>query len=409
VVLRHSISSLLLFYDLVVKSCISVRSQKGESFSLPFITDLDYDNMSYHTQKSDINDLIGSDVLSVLITDEQFEAKHDIEVSTRGARYDGIISFGDQLSLIIENKPKSFNVWEEQLSPNLSELSQRINLYPVPAIITWKEIIKNLNSCISSEMVSGSEKIIISDFLDFVDRNFSFLNPYENLVQCKSDPYLIDRRIKNIFSDLAKNDEYFGYHNRWKTYYFETGFKEIRMVGLEKKMYDDGNYSLRVSLYYADTMNQARHYFRANIPFEYILKLKNRGWIYKPHFHVSSINSHLIWFDTWNEYERDYYNYWLDNKDKINQLSKDDLLKFLSTLKRDNIITIDDTKEQEIDNVIVNTNRSIFNLCPGFALFYPMSSQEAEKLDFNNELLGTLREKFEEGLSVLNREIFFMK
>lgn len=409
VVLRHSLSSLMLFYDQAIKSCISIRVKKGKTFSLPFFSELDYKNLVYHTQKSDVSDIVGSSVLSVLITDEHFEVKNDIEMSTRGARYDGIISFGDQLSLILENKPKSYNVWEDQLSPNLEGLSKKIDLIPVPAIVTWKEVIKNFSTLISSEQVSGSEKIIISDFLDFVDRNFSFLNPYDNLKQCKKDSYLIGRRIKNIFSELALNENYFGYHTRWKTYYFETGFNEIRMVGLEIIVKDDGDYLLKLSLYYGDTMNQSRSYFQNSIPFENVIKLKKNGWSYKSNFHISHINSHLIWFNTKAEYEKNYYNYWLSNQNKINQMSKSELIKYLSDLKDNNLIEIDKEKNEKIKEVITNTNRNTFNICPGFGLQFPIDSNTAEVLDLENKFLEFLKEKIIEGLSILNKKILFLK
>ncbi|MDP3684110.1 MAG: hypothetical protein Q8S01_09275, partial [Ignavibacteria bacterium] len=57
VVLRHSISSLMLFYDQAIKSCITTRSKKGKTFSLPFFSELDYKNLTYHTQKSEVSDI----------------------------------------------------------------------------------------------------------------------------------------------------------------------------------------------------------------------------------------------------------------------------------------------------------------------------------------------------------------
>ncbi|MFA6978040.1 MAG: hypothetical protein WC209_01855 [Ignavibacteriaceae bacterium] len=408
-VLRHSISSLMLFYDQAIKSCIATQSKKGKTFSLPFFCELDYKNLTYHTQKSDVSDIIGSSVLSILITDEHFEVQKDIELSTRGARYDGIISFGDQLSLILENKPKSYNTWEEQLSPNLEKLSKKIDLIPVHAITTWKEIIKNLSTLISSEQVSGSEKLIISDFLDFVDQNFPFLNPYDNLRQCKRDSYLIDRRIKNIFSELALNENCFGYHSRWKTFYFETGFNEIRMVGLEKSIKDDNDYSFRLCLYYGDTMNQSRSYFQNNIPFTSVIKLKKNGWDYESNFHISSINSNLIWFNTKTEYEKDYYDYWSNNQDKISQMKKQELISYLTILRTKNLISIDKEKQQDIESVIINTNRATFNICPGFGLLFPIDSNTAEELDSENKFLEYLKGKIKEGLSILHKEILFLK
>lgn len=401
VVLRHSISALMLFYDQAVKSCLAIRAQKQKSFSLPFFSELDYKNLSYHTQKSDISEIIGSSVLSVLITDENFEVKNDVQLSTRGARYDGVISFGDQLSLIIENKPKSFNVWEEQLSPNLKGLEDKVELIPVPAIIPWSEIIKNLNSLTASDQVSSSEKTIITDFLDFVDNHFPFLNPYDNLEQCKKDRHLIYRRIKNLVAEMAVSEDSYAYQSKWKSYYLETGLKEIRMVIIEILFNDENDYSLRTALYYGDTMNQARSYFDKKIPYSKASSLKKKGWNYKSNFHISSINSIILMLETKPKYDREYYNYWLKNRNMINQVSKEEVIRYLKYLKSENIISIDKEKNQEIDNVIINTNRSTFNICPGFGLSFSIDSTTAEKLDSKNELAEFMKTKFKEGLSIL--------
>lgn len=409
VVLRHSISALMLFYDQAIKSCISIRLKKGKTFSLPFFSELDYKNLTYHTQKSDVSEIIGSSVLSILITDEHFEVQKEIELSTRGARYDGIISFGDQLSLILENKPKSYNVWEEQLSPNLKKLSKNITLIPVPAIITWKDIIKNFNSLISSEQVSGSERIMISDFLDFVDHNFPYLNPYDSLVQCKKDSYLIDRRIKNIFKELALDEDHIDYHRGWRSYYFKTGFDEIWMVGMEKIFDNDGDYELRISLYYADVISQARSYYMNKIPFSKVVELKSKEWGFFPNFHISHINAGLIWFKTKEKNEKKYYDYWIENYHNLKQMKEKELLKFINSLKKDELIIIDYEKNQEIQDKVINANRNKFNPCPGFCLYYPIDSNTAEKLDSENKFIDYLKEKIIEGLSILNKEILFFK
>ena len=97
------------------------------------------------------------------------------------------------------------------------------------SISQWKQIIKSLSSLVLLDSIGGAERMIIVDFLDYVNKNFSFLNPYDNLALCKTDYYLIYQRLKTILEKIPKSGEVV-YQPRWKTFYLETGFQEIRMV-----------------------------------------------------------------------------------------------------------------------------------------------------------------------------------
>ena len=90
-------------------------------------------------------------------------------------------------------------------------------------------------------------------------------------------------------------------------------------------------------------------------------------------------------------------------------MSKSELIKYLSDLKDNNLIEIDKEKNEKIKEVITNTNRNTFNICPGFGLQFPIDSNTAEVLDLENKFLEFLKEKIIEGLSILNKKILFLK
>src|SRR5258706_5199534 len=90
------------------------------------------------TQKS--NPFIGTDwLLSVLITDTELSYENQsFGVSNRNARYDGIITFGSSLTIIIENKPYVNNVWFDQLNPSRENLNDETKLFSNPVQFEWK-------------------------------------------------------------------------------------------------------------------------------------------------------------------------------------------------------------------------------------------------------------------------------
>ena len=79
--------------------------------------------------------------------------------------------------MIIENKPSSRNVWFDQLNPSKQNLAEGINVYSNHALLEWKEIIKQLNHLLIITTISGVERMLIDDFLDYIDDNFPHLNP----------------------------------------------------------------------------------------------------------------------------------------------------------------------------------------------------------------------------------------
>lgn len=412
VVLRCSPASLLFFYDYVYISVNKLINQKKLQTIIPSISEIDFEKMEIETQKSNIKDLLCDQLISVLITDQIFDKPlQDIAISERGARYDGIVSFPDRLTLLIENKPNYYNVWDEQLHPSLlslADVDKEIELVKVPALLEWKEIIKKLSKLLPLNSINGTEKIIIEDFLEFIDSYFPSLNPYDNFAQCKNYLPHLKRRANNILKSLVVDENTVKYHRGWANSYIETSFEEIRMVGLIIRE-ENNIWYLRIELWFGDTMNQARSFYNSNIQFEEILSLANQGWQYDANFHISHIQHHLIWFSTSNNEKETYYDYWSKNYNNIRQYSKDDLPRYLDELGELKIIDMNEEIRIKVEQEIINTNRNYFNVCPGFGLVYEYDSIKAVELDKQDKLIPEIKTKIAEGLSILNKNIDFLK
>lgn len=398
VVLRYSPAALLMFYELISKN----------SDTLPSMSEIQLDNIQFDTQKANIGNYLASKVLSVLLTDEQFKPEQEVANSDRGARYDGIIRFSDELLVLIENKPKSSDVWEGQLSPNLKNKGNEIELIPKPAIVEWKQIIKTLNSLTLLDSIGG-EKTIILDFLDYVNRHFSFLNPYDNLALCKSDLYLISQRLKSVLEEISESGEV-GYQPKWRTFYLETGLEEIRMVIFAvNKSENEEKYELQISLYFADTQHQAQKFYENRISYQRIQELEGANWVSWPNFHISYMQTHILGFKTSAVTNQDYYEYWLNHQNEIYQRKKEELSELLKTLSDSGIIDFDGAKQDDLNDRVLNTSRDRLNLCPGFVLSYSIDSIGAIEMDKKNELADFIKKKVREGLSLLDKELLFIK
>lgn len=409
VVLRYSPLTLFLFYNLIEKSLSEISKKKNIAASLPSMSEIDLKNVSFDTQLKNLDNIETNFVLSILITDEKFEPKNKIKESIRGAVYDGIITFSNDITFIIENKPKSYNVWEEQLDPNLSSIKNKddIILIGIPAIVEWKDIIRDINSILNLESVSGSEKSILNDFIDFVNSNFSFLNPYDRLSLCNNNISLVQKRIQNILLEIAADKNDVKYHPGW-AYYIETGFSDVRMAAIQVPEETNGDYYLLISLYFGDTISQARKFYRRQIPFEEISNL-GQGWECVSDFHLSHIQTHIILFNKETGKVQEYYNYWLNNIDKIKQYPKHELVEYLKELHKKDIIKLTDSISNELQLKLINTERKTANLAPAIGLHYKIDRKTAEKLDNSNLLTMECKKRFKEGLSILKEKITFLK
>ena len=400
VLLKHSSHALFTFIDYARSN----QKTSGDEKPISLIDLLDQD-WDFETQKG--NPVIDTNyLLSVLITDEQLKtADSNVKPSERNARYDGVITFGKSLTIIIENKPRSSNVWFGQLNPSRQNLADDTAVYRQPIVLEWKEIIKQLNHLLHLPTISGYEKIMIEDFLSFVDDGFPFLNPFDSLHQCKRNPELLDRRINNLLKSLLqdeRDESRIGYH-RVGGYFIQTPYPQIGRICLSHDE-QENDLALTLGLYFGDTQRAAIAFYKSN---PNISHLQGTKWDAAPNFHVAYRSPGLMGFES--ESSEHYLQFWKDNVDKIRQQKRAEVPKFLKSLADQNVLSMTKEAEEKLKEKFYNTKMPSLNICPGFRLHFPIPNAEA--LDKDGKLKSILAEKIREGLKIvgLNGDDFLKK
>jgi hypothetical protein len=389
VLLRHSFHAFFTFFDYCR---IKLKLEKDEEF----FSLLDFIDLEWNIETQRNNPQIETEKLvSILITDKNIDNKK-VTKSQRNARYDGIITYGKKLTMIIENKPDVNKVWADQLNPSEHNLSEDIVIYKNPIILEWKEIIKHLNLLLQISTITGYEKIMINDFLEYIDSNYPVLNPYDNFSLCKDNEALIYRRIENLLREIVSNNVSVEYHRGWG-YYIPVNMDEIKEIGLifEK---EENDWYLVLSLYFGDSQSQSRAFYNSKPNLNNI----SNNWEILTNFHVSFRSTNLVWFDS-NMENEDYINYWIKNLDIIYQRKRADVKEFLKSLSTDGVIIYNNEEKNEMKNNYFNTNMQTLNICPGFGIRFYISSQDAKERDKNGELGKFISEKIDEGLSMINK------
>lgn len=103
---------------------------------------------------SQIGDLRADEgrVLSILLTNREWDGEVEIQPSDRTPVYDGVVHYGEQWVFAIENKPYG-NVREDQLHPNVDG-SEGLDVDPRLVILVWKDLIRRLHALGESDWLS---------------------------------------------------------------------------------------------------------------------------------------------------------------------------------------------------------------------------------------------------------------
>jgi len=276
----------------------------------------------------------------------------------------------------------------------MQNLSKETIVYSNPTILEWKEIITQLNHMLIVPTLSGYEKIMIEDFLSFIDEKFAYLNPYDSFHKCKGNSELLERRISNLLESISVDKNKVNYHKGWG-YYIQTPYQQIQQIGLIDKRNESG-WSLELSFYFGDSQRQAESFYSSN---PNITHLNKGEWSCFPNFHVSIRASNLVWFQS--EDNENYLHYWKKNIGQIKQQKRDNIPNYLQCLVNERVINITKEKEEELNKKFYNKQMKTLNMCPGFGMIYTLKSNEAEELDKSGKLESILVEKIREGLKVV--------
>ncbi|WP_339725239.1 hypothetical protein [Maribacter stanieri] len=374
VLLKYSPACFSFFYESIM--------QQDENKDLPLLSSQINEDIQYKTQVGNV--LFETELLlSILITNDTLEPNRKIEPVERNAVYDGVITLGNKVSMIIETKPEKNNVWVDQLCPSKKHLSEDIKIIETPIIITWSSIIKWLNEFINSDMFNYTERQVANDFLSLIQSNFSYLNPFDRYEYCKGNTSLILKRTENLLKSIVNDETLVRHHLGWG-YFIETlSFGSIRKIGL---IYKPENKVLELSLYFGDTQGQAKAYYPTRVN---IIDFQEKGWLTYGNFHLATVASNLVYFHP--EDLDKYISYWNNHGKQLKQIrGRKNLIDYLDPLFQNRIIPRNDT---QLNDKILKTNIVNVNICPGIGFIYQYPLEKAEELDIENQFQEDLISK----------------
>ena len=316
-----------------------------------------------------------SRLVSVLLTDETIQ---DVRVrwSDRDAVYDGVIEFPDGLTLIVENKPSHGNVWEEQLSPSRSSFSGDVRdglLHDSAICLEWSEVLESVLKYADSRIPPFSSREISLDLLSFMEEFHPDLTPYRTFGLCGNRPQALRRRTMRLLDALAGKA---GLESRDDWYLFRP-----RKIAERVGVWAEPEATLKVSLWPADTVGQARRFYE-EVDRTAFLGLD--GWEVGPNLHFSYMNKHLIWTETTWAIAR-YFDYFADAQLQLyGQMNEARLVPLAEQWEDEGLITRED--RGKIEGQFNSTKRETLNVIPGFSVSRVWNLNTVIELEEQGEL-----------------------
>jgi hypothetical protein len=294
--------------------------------------------------------------------------------SDRGQVLDGIIRYGDYSGGNIVAYPLII-VFESKLEESPDDRQARnINFYGQPIQfdgpvrrISWRHVLGSFTDLVDEKrsVVSGAEREILSDFLTFVEKHFPQLGPYNTLERCAGESFRVGRRLDAILSKVLGTDGATlpGVHT------------SVKLARLE---HDSERRLIKLRMWPADTLEQARAFYARPKAIERVLKLQNDGWSVSPNFHFGFMATGYCWTRTTMSVA-DYMWHWLERIGDVGQIERRGWDQYWRNLVNEKIA--DPRDRERFDHDFTNTQRASATPRPGIACTFDWRFDEAARLD----------------------------
>ena len=306
--------------------------------------------------------------ISVWLAPAETKITEFIENSDRQQILDGIVTYGSSLVVVIENKITASAVTEQPHKINLHGASVVFEKTPRP--VTWQQLLGILSDVLERELISGSERLLVSDFLEFVEQHFPEIGPYSTLRRCGDNRFRIERRLDLIQGKALKTDS--GKRQGWRDI---LGTNKIFMAYLG--LTNDGA-EVCLQMYPGDTLGQSRDFYRDESSVAAVLALQEDNWTIEPNFHWGFMATGYAWMKTPLPVDQ-YCAYWVREMPRTKEMIRSDWESYWAGLEAAQIVSKAD--KAKFDAEFTHTQRQKAHPRPGLCCEYRWPLKLAKAID----------------------------
>ena len=325
--------------------------------------------------------------ISVWLAPDAVQISTPIQSSDRQQVLDGIVTYGTDLVVVIENKV----AWG-----GVTEQPHRINLHGSPVVfeenhrsVKWQHLLEALSDLVECDLVFGAERLLISDFFDLVEEHFPLIGPYSTLARCGDKRFRVERRLDTILGEVVGTDV-----GKAKGARDLSGTAKIAMAWLG---FTGDKVCLR--MYPGDTLTQSRALYGDRSGLNAILALQSDGWHVEPNFHWGFMATGYAWVKTPLQVEK-YCDYWADEIGVTRELSRPEWETYWAELESAQIIEA--VGKKAFDAEFTRSQRQKAHPRPGLFCEYMWQLAEAQRLDAHGKFVEKVRVRLNQMLTALN-------
>jgi hypothetical protein len=324
-------------------------------------------------------------VLSVLLTNQEWEGEVEIRPSDRRPVYDGVVHYGEKWVLAIENKPYG-DVRESQLHPNVGD-SEGLEVDSGLVVLVWKDLIRRLHALGESDWLDYTQQQLVEDFLRYAQEEFPKINPYPTFKQCGDDLDKLKRRCEDLMQELAPDrlDT-----RRWGPYIRVPELEAAKVIVVSAEE-SNGTWAIDLALHPGDTVSQARSLY-SQVEIDELLALTG-DWDCSTNLHFAHMSKNLV-YPSPEVSLKEYLEFWKEHQAWIRKVKEEQFGDLLDLLENNGLLT--GTDREEFGMEFFETNRSTVNVCPGIGLHHRWSRAEALDLDKKGRLTEEIGERVRE-------------
>jgi hypothetical protein len=316
--------------------------------------------------------------VSVLQANDLLPDETPAQKSERRAVFDGVVRYGDDLGLIIESKLDGRPDERQAREITIGETAWRVD--PHRARLQWRDIIEAWRDLLLRDLVSGTERKVLEDFMWFVQRHFPQLQPFSELAACLGSHYLARLRCKAILDDLGTvpaelrpaGPPQDGTPTGASLLLADAHV--VKLAGLES----DGATQVRLRLFPGDTLEQAKILYSGSDRVCRLLSLREHGWEIWTNFHFGHTAKGFAWTNGSLGVD-EYVSYWLGHIDAAGQIRRKGWKGYFDGLIELGIASESD--REAFDRDFVATKRSSATPRPGLGVERQWSFEFAAELD----------------------------
>ena len=337
----------------------------------------------------------GGRLLSVVLTRAPWRTHRDVQPTQDARRYDGVVYYGDEAVIIIENKPREdeaqlkaiSSLLEHEMCPNVPTDGE-FNIDPFAVNVLWSDILERWMRLADSDALQRSERLALRDFQELVQALFPDLFPYSSIRSCARSVGPLRERcgavLKLIAADRVEREGI-------KDYYISLGTGPVTKIYLGPDPGEDTRIlpveRIRLQMFPALMTGQAREFYRdPAVNPDSFLALVGHKWDLAPHL-VFRVRGARPKFEAKIVADfRRYFDFWRDNPNCIcgNMPRESATDQWWRKLVEAGLV------EEQQGRALFEafTEREPINACPGWKIAFSWNLARAEQLDSQRLVSG---------------------